>query len=347
MRTLIRFLSPSAPARREVAVNRLYSIAIPIIVASSGAIPAIPTLGPAEPLTSGIVAADDGTIFFVDSFSETVWRLQPGSPLDAFVSGRNGRALCLDADGHLYGTHEDESGRIAMWRADGSGNVIHLSHPDVPQYGHAFVVEDDGEMIASSGTGRRTGVRLLRASEHDHEVLAGGDLGFRDGAGAEARFFPIGGMTRTPEGDLLVTSGAAIRRVRADGTVMTIAKGERLLKPRHAFLARLFGNVYGHLTGIAVGLHGEIYVANSARNAVIRINANGSADELVKSDGGWTPTGVATANGSLYILEYGRGVRVRRIDASGTLSIVAQVKPDRAVAAAVPHGRFVVPGTIG
>ena len=59
-------------------------------------------------------------------------------------------------------------------------------------------------------------------------------------------------MTRTDEGDLLVTSGASIRRVRTDGSVQTIAKGERLLKPRLSFLARLFGDVQSQLGGLDV-----------------------------------------------------------------------------------------------
>lgn len=322
-------------------MTRIYSMALPLIIASGGAIPIIPTLLPPGPPTSGIVATGDGTIYFVDSYHRTVWRLNEGRPLVAFVTGRNGRALSVDDDGNVYGTHEDESGRVVMWRADESGNVVDLSHTSVPEYGHAFVV-DDGEVIASSGTGRETGVRLWRGAEGERELLAGGDMGFRDGAGIDARFLPIGGMTKTPDGGLLVTSGASIRRVRTDGSVYTIAKGERLLTPRYAFLVRLFGDVQGHLSGIAVGSRGEIYVANSARRAVIRINGNGTAEEILKCDDGWTPTGVTTANGSLYVLEYGRGVRVRRIDANGALTLLALVKPDRDLAAAVVPGRTLV-----
>lgn len=304
-------------------MNRLYSLAVPLLIATSGGvtsiptIPTIPTLGAPGPHANGIVALDDGTVYFVDTFSNTVWRLQAGAPLDPYVSGRNGRTLYADDDGRIYGTHEDEEGRVVTWRADGRGRVVELPHPDVPQYGHAVVVEEDG-----------------------------GEMGFRDGHGADAKFLPIGSMTRTPDGDLLVTSGASIRRVSRNGSVQTIAKGERLLKPRHAFLARLFGQVHGHLTSIAVGSRGEIYVANSARNAVIRINRNGSADEVLRSDDGWTPTGVAAAGGMLYILEYGPGVRVRRIDASGALSTVALVKRERHVVTAGLVGRL-VPVEIG
>jgi hypothetical protein len=322
-------------------VHRLYSMAVPLIVAA-GAIPTIPTLRPAEPPTSGIVATDDGTIFFIDSYNRTVWRVQPGKGMQPFVTGRNGRALQVDDEGYLYGTHQDASGRVSMWRADGSGHVADLSHAEVPEYGHAFVVDDDGEVIASSGRDKRSGVRLLRAGEHEQTVVAGGAWGFRDGAGASARFFPIGGMTRTADGDLLVTSGASVRRVASDGSVRTVVANDRLLQPRSSLLSRLFFDVQGHLSGIAVGARGEIYVANTARDAVVRINADGTTEDIVTCDHGWKPTGVATANGALYVLEYGNGVRVRRIDAQGTVSMVAMVKSERV--ASIMLGRGSVSG---
>jgi sugar lactone lactonase YvrE len=100
--------------------------------------------------------------------------------------------------------------------------------------------------------------------------------------------------------------------------------------------------VQAHLTGITVDDDGTIYVANGARNAVIRVSPNGRATEAVTSEGGWTPTGVAAAGGVLYVLEYGSGVRVRRVTSDGTTSIVALVRSDRALATHVHHGRGLV-----
>lgn len=312
----------------EVAVHRLYSMAVPLIVAA-GAIPTIPTLRPAEPPTSGIVATDDGTVFFVDSYNHTVWRAVPGRALEPFVTGRNGRALQVDDDGYLYGTHRDANGRVSMWRADGAGNVADLLYTDMPEYGNAFVIDDAGDVIASSGRGRRSGAPLLRVTEHEQTRVASGEWGLRDGSGASARLFPIGGMTRTPDGDLLVTSGASIRRIDGDGTVRTVAANAKLLQPRSTLLSRLLGAVQDHLSGIAIAQCGTIYVTNTALDVVVRVNRDGTTEEVVTSNHGWKPTGVATANGYLYILEYGAGVRVRRIDPHGTLSVIALVKPAR------------------
>jgi streptogramin lyase len=316
---------------------RVFSLALPVLFAASAAIPTIPTPKPSGPPTSGIVAAADGTVYFVDSFHRTVWRVQPGGRATAFVTGRNGRALQIDAGGNIYGTHDEGRGCMVLWRADPAGNVTEVARTDMPaQNGHGFVLAD-GEVIGWTGSGKRTGVRVWRARERERQLIAGGEWGYRDGYGASARFFPIGGMTRTDEGELFVTSGPTIRKIATNGVVSTIAADEPLLKARSTFFQRLLGDVQGHLTGIAVDDDGAIYVANGDRDAVVRVTPNGRASEVMTSDGGWTPTGVAAAGGVLYVLEYGSGVRVRKVATDGTTSVVALVRPDRALATHVHH----------
>jgi sugar lactone lactonase YvrE len=316
-------------------VIRLCSFALPLLmvttsVSATSAIPTIPTMRP--PPTSGVVAAADGTVYFVDSFRSTVWRVPPGGAPVAFVTGRNGRMLQLDDDGSLCGTHHDANRELVVWCADPDGRVTEVARPELPaQYGSSFVLQG-GRLIGVSGLSRRSGVHLWRADEHERHVLAGGEWGVRDGAAAHARFLPIGGMTRAADGALLVTSGSTVRRVAPDGSVTTLSAGERLLRPRHSLLTRLVGEVPGHLTGIAEAANGEIYVANPGRGAVVRIDAEGRADDIVTTGGGWSPTGVATAAGYIYVLEYGPGVRVRRIVPGGETTVVALVRSERAYA---------------
>ena len=314
---------------------RLNAFALPALVAALGstpAIPTIPTFFPSGPPTTGIVVSAEGTVYFVDSYHSVVWRVVPGRGREPFITGKNGRSLQIDAGGNLYGTHTDSRGNLILWRADSHGTVTEIARPEVPdQFGHAFVI-DDGEMIGFAGSGKRTGVRLWRAGEHDHQLLAGGELGLRDGTADEARFLPIGGLTRTADGELLVTSGATIRRVSAAGQVSTVVQGEKLLRPRSSLLARLLGASQGHLTGIAVADNGDIYVANAARDAVIRIDTQFRATEIWRSINGWTPTGVVAAHGFVYVLEYGNGVRVTRIGADGVPVLFAHVPVNRAVA---------------
>lgn len=66
-------------------------------------------------------------------------------------------------------------------------------------------------------------------TDDSHKVLAGsGDAGFRDGKGAEARFWLPWGMDVAADGSLVVADHGnhAIRRIRPDGTVSTLAGGQ-------------------------------------------------------------------------------------------------------------------------
>lgn len=323
---------------------RLYSFAMPLtLLVSTAAIPTIPTLHMAAPAASGIVATEDGTVYFVDSFRNTVWRVQQGHAATVFVAGRNGQSLQLDSSGNVYGMHV-EDGDMVVWRADETGAVTELPRPQAPSnFGQAFVLADDGDVIGFSGNGRRSGVRLWRANERERHLLAGGEWGFRDGAGADARFFPIGGMASAPGGGLVVTAGATVRRVAPDGSVSTVASGQPLLSPKRSFLSRLFGDVQGHLTGVAVGSRGEIYVTNAARGSVVRVDRNGEVVEVASASDGWSPTGVAVAGSCVYVLEYGAGVRVRRIEPSGRSSVMAIVRADPVAALPVMGRRLPLP----
>lgn len=319
------------------------SIALTALLSVGSVFPTIPTLEPAPPETNGIVAAEDGTIYFVDSFRNTVWRVRPGGTPTEFVTGRNGRSLQIAADGSIYGTHRDSAG-LSMWRADPSGAVAEVARPSLPEhYGSAFVIADES-VIGYSGTGRRSGVRLWREIDGKRYLVAGGEWGFRDGPAAEARFYPIGAMARTSDGGLLVTSGPTVRRIASDGTVSTVASNQSSLATRSGFLARLLGDVQGHLTGIANGNDGTIFVTNSARGTVVAIDPAGMATVIATSSDGWSPTGVTVVGDVLYVLEYGPGVRVRKI-VRGRYSdqVIAQLRPGQraaVAAAAVLGGRL-------
>ena len=320
---------------------RLLNLAMPALIAASAAIPTIPTVKPVGPATSGIVASADGTVYFVDSFSRTVWRVLPNGSMTPFVTGRNGKTLQIDNEGNIYGTHEETRGSVVVWRADAAGNIVEIARNVMPeQHGHGFVLDDCGEMIGWMGNGKRTGVRVWRARDRERYLLAGGALGMRDGAGADARFLPIGGMTRGEDGNLYVTSGPTIRKIAQNGDVSTVASGEPLLRPRGSLLSRILGisEIQGHLTGIAINSEGTIYVANPTRDAVVRIEKSGRVSDVASSEGGWSPTGVAVNGGTLYVLEYGSGVRVRKINGDGGVSVVALVRPDRAVVS--HHGQL-------
>jgi sugar lactone lactonase YvrE len=115
----------------------------------------------------------------------------------------------------------------------------------------------------------------------------------------------------------------SIQRVGLDGRITTVATDVRLLDAGGGVLRRIFGS-RPHLTGMDEDERGVIYVANAARRMIVRITPDGNAETVYTLDAGWTPAGVVAVGGSVFVLEHGQGVRVRRIAGTGG-DIVAAV----------------------
>jgi hypothetical protein len=260
------------------------------------ALPTLPLLRPAEPAPNSIVATPDGTIYFVDALQSTVWKLQPDGHTAPFITGATGPSLHVDAEGNVYGTHLEARGRVVLWRADPWGAMTEV--------GRARTQAEARRLLAATWGASGT-------------MLPPGD---------------IDGMTRTRSGELIVTHGPAIRKVGLDGRVRTIASGGSLLEQSSSFFARLLGTP-SHLTGVAAAPNGDIYVANSARRIIVRVQKDGRMSDVYTPEPGWRPTGVAAAGSAIYVLEHGVGVRVRRLEPGGAGAIMTHVTPQRSAAA--------------
>ena len=60
----------------------------------------------------GIVAAEDGTVYFLDAVRSRVWRLSPSGELTVAASGYHANTLVAAPDGSLY----FESFNQSLWR---------------------------------------------------------------------------------------------------------------------------------------------------------------------------------------------------------------------------------------
>jgi sugar lactone lactonase YvrE len=278
---------------------RICSLALVALVGGGPlhALPTIPLLRPLEPAPNSIVAAPDGTVYFVDILQQTVWRLGPDGVATPFVTGTSGRSLQIDDSGNIYGTNTEGRGRVVLWRADAQGTMSEVGRGRTP--GEAW-------HVLAAGWGVPRNLMTPRV---------------------------IDTMTRTRSGEVIVTAGPTVRMVGLDGRVRTIASGGELLDQRSSLIARLVGSP-SHLTGVAAAANGDIYVANAARGLVVRVSRDGRMQEVHSAEPGWRPTGVAVAGGVVHVLEYGAGVRVRRLDASGGSRIVALMTPHRSAEAA-------------
>jgi sugar lactone lactonase YvrE len=216
----------------------------------------------------GIVAAPDGTLFVADAGEHHAIRvISPDRSVFTLAGGRRGFA-----DGRGPDASFDTPSGIALgpsgslFVADTANNAIREVAPD----GRVTTVAGGGAGLADgpAATARFNGPigvavdvdgRLFVADTYNDRIrvitpdgivrtLAGGERGFADGAGADARFDTPSGIAVAPDGTVLVadTGNGLIRLIDATGGVTTPAGLPPLARP----------------TGIAAWRNGEVYVTD-------------------------------------------------------------------------------------
>ena len=286
---------------------------------------------------TGLVVDRAGRVDFTDR--ARIWRWEPGGKLSVVVAGKHSHALRLDEKGRLEGEHlsyDRGAGKwwSSAWRLEEDGSV-HDTAP--PAEGFAFLftpaVGADGTRYYFKVDNNRKDVSEIhrRTTDGRIELLAGGRYGFADGAGGAARFGPIGALAVGPDGALYVTDEMSVRRVSPRGEVRTIIRGGPLLEP--SLFARFFEGRFGKMMGLAVDERGNVFAANYGGGCVVRATPDGHVTRVLRSRGGWRPSGVALDRGDLYVLESGSGgaVRVRRLASSGGVTTLATVRRGRPV----------------
>ena len=152
------------------------------------------------------------------------------------------------------------------------------------------------------------------------------------------------GRAWAPDGSLWVVDGARLRRIAPDGSVSTIG-GDPLGGVDHGEHPRLLG--------VALRPGGGAFVADYDHHCVREVAPDGRVSVFFKSGLLWSPSGVATAGGAVYVLEgrperasapleaLGPAVRVRKVGPDGAVETLAAVGGSRA-ARAVAAGLVVV-----
>jgi hypothetical protein len=308
------------------------------ILASLGALVLVCPQSQAHP-SSGIAVDSQGRIFFT------------AGPMIVMID-TNGQARTIVHDKSnqkFYQLHHiqraPDGGLLtasdmgnAIWRFSPDGKLSRFYPPErdmralaVGSGGDPFAVDPAGNVYAvNSKQERYTQILKVTAQGRIH-VLAGGDWGFADGKGAEAKFGELhgGSMLVTAEGALLVTDhGVRVRRVAPDGTVTTLAGG---LQQGHVDGPGPDARFDG-ASGLALDTQGNVVVAEQS-GRIRRISSSGVVTTLAGSgrkesrDGALLdasfdePTGIAVAsNGDFLVLEP-NGPAVRRISTERVTTI--------------------------
>jgi DNA-binding beta-propeller fold protein YncE len=194
----------------------------------------------------GIAADEDGNIFFSESVAGRIYRVPAAGYSKQSIADNNTivaegfdtpSAIAFDGDGNLIvantGAHtiaridfKANKWSIIAGRdgvsgfADGRGGAARFNGPV------GIAVSDDGTIYVADTYNDR--IRAISREGDVRTLAGGGEPGFRDGAGEEARFNTPCGIAVAGDGALLVadTGNHRIRRVEVDGRVTTFAGTE-------------------------------------------------------------------------------------------------------------------------
>jgi sugar lactone lactonase YvrE len=169
-------------------------------------------------------------------------------------------------------------------------------------------------------------------------IAGDGTAGFRDGD--RARFGEPFGVAPAPDGSIYVTDGLAqrIRRIAPDGTVSTVAGGERGYVDGPVASAR-----FDTPSGIAVDSLGQVYVADTANDAVRRITPGGLVATVARAPDLRGPVGVAVDRAGRLIVADTYNDRIRVIETNGAIRTIAGVGQPGAVDGPAAAARFHTP----
>lgn len=305
----------------------------------------------------GLAVLADGRLLIADVQSHELLQLNSAGVLSTFAgtSGSPGTADGSGAAAGFFGPMGLGAGpNGSLLLADSSNHLIRqISGSAVSRYAGllGYTPAVDGERssvrladpyaLAQDGAGN---AYLVDPSDHAlrkidpqgrSAVLAGlpGSFGFQDGQGSAARFRSPSGVAVGSDGLVYVadTGNQAIRRVAPDGTVSTLAGGQRGSMDGSGLNAQ-FNEPYG----VAVTADGSLYVADFGNHLLRRVTSVGEVSSVAGSagQGGFvdgrgssarlrSPIDVAVgSDGTVFVLDRSNHA-VRKLDTAGMLSTLA------------------------
>jgi hypothetical protein len=270
--------------------------------------------------TWAIAADPSGRIWFSDL--EAVWRIDVDKSVHLVrpaVSGRHVHEIRLDGVGNLVGEElvyepATQAYRAGIWAITPRGNQVWILAPTgapplglgiwSDRSGNSFHVQwnnnDQARLLAFRRDSRGRVTRLL-------------------GSAADSR-----GFTPTV---LYNASGFALA---ADGSGYFTDRASLYAYSAQRGATRIAAIRGAALRGIAIGAAGRLFLADASGRRVLRRNADGTFNTVMRAEPGWSPHGVALSADALFVLEfadYRRGaqgrLRIRKLDRQGTITPIA------------------------
>ena len=258
------------------------------------------------------------------------------------------RGVAVDGAGNLYVA---DNGNDRIRRIDASGTITTIAGNGVPGYSGDGGPAVQAQLAVPSAVALDGNGNLYIADQYNNRIrrvdasgtittIAGNGPGTFGGDGGPAHLAQLSNpwdVAVDGSGNLYIAdlSNHRIRRVDASGTITTVAgagRGSYGGDNGPAVQAQL-----ARPRGVALDSNGNLFIADTANHRVRRVDASGTITTIAgtgevgySGDGGLAveaqlnePSGVAVdGSGNLYIADSYNN-RIRRIDASGTITTIA------------------------
>ena len=289
-----------------------YTAAVRILLSTMLALLLLPTVLIAHP-GSGIGFDATGHVVFVDTGSG-IWRVEDNGQLRK-LPGPAYHWFAIDQHNSFPGLSSSvPDGEI---RASGSDPALILSSD------YVVAIGQDGALYYPLPSGTQDVVLMRRTPSGQVERFAQLPRWQKNW---------INGLAAGPGNSLYYTEDRAIRKVDARGRVSTVAENLQLADCSTPPSDEPISVPY--LRGLAIAPDSTVFVAAAGCGAVLRIRGK-QVDAILRTQSPWSPTAVAWRSGNVYALEYLHTAtdnrrewlpRVRKLEASGRVSIVAEIK---------------------
>ncbi|MBO0863425.1 MAG: SMP-30/gluconolactonase/LRE family protein, partial [Chloracidobacterium sp.] len=245
----------------------------------------------------GVAVDNRGNVYFSDGTADSVLRIDADGSMRAVMSGLDTPSGMAFGRGGRFGDGAlivANTGGHTIVRIDIGTGRSKLVAGALGQSGFADGAADQARFNGAIGVAVNSVGAIFVADTYNDSIRAiengsvrtiagGGEPGFRDGRGAEARFDTPCGIAIAADGSLLVadTGNHRIRRVTLDGQVTTIA-GAGEPEDRDGNLGEA---AFGEPIGITARRDGMIFVTCAARSSVRMINLEAKVVTTVAGGG--------------------------------------------------------------
>ena len=268
---------------------------------------------------SGIAVDREGQVYFTETNGKGTWKVSPNGEL-TLISAVRDHWLDIDLEGRFSRSNLKGFERITP---DGAKPTL-LLNGDCP-----FTVNRDGNIYSALWKPGRLEI---------HRQSPDGKVSTMQLEGTtHASIGGVTGIASGPDGSLFVTDGSMLLKVTMPGRVSTVVAKVVVSDCLDDLPApHLRGVPAGpFLRGLAVDSEGAVYAAANRCRAVLKIAPDGKVTPILRATAPWSPTGVAVADGVVYVQEYDfpeagprqneQRPRVRKIARDGKVTTLAIV----------------------